>query len=147
MYPRVRRLAPSQLFGNADFWYHLRIASRLSGYPYKIAIEIGQSGDPYYYAELYEDASGARANIEHFDGTNYSAVSSVPLARLIHTGELVLHLQTRMSPPTFTFDASWADEPYHVMADAKGFSGGVNYSLTLENLTADIESVMVIGTR
>jgi hypothetical protein len=134
------------LFGNADFWYRLRIASRLSGSPHKIAIEIDQIGAPYYYAELYEDASGAVANIEHYDGTNYSAVGSVPLAGPIHTGELMLHLQTRTSPRTFTLDGSWAGEPYHVMADAPDFSGGVNSSLTLENFTADIESVMVIGT-
>jgi hypothetical protein len=140
-------LVSGLLFGNADFWYRLRIESRLSGSPHKLAIEIGQSSAQYYYVELYEDASGAVANVEHYDGGNYAAVTSFPLAGPIHTGEMVLHLQTRTAPRTFTFDASWAGEPYHVTADTTGFSSGVNYSLTLENFTADIESVMVISTR
>jgi hypothetical protein len=143
---KQQTLASGLSFGDADFWYRLRIESRLSGSPHKVAVEVGESGAPYYYVELYEDASGAVANIEHYDGKNYGAVRSLPLAGSIHTGELVLHLQTRTSPRTFTFDASWDGEPYHVTADTTGFSSGVNYSLTLENFTADIESVMVIGT-
>lgn len=140
-------LASGLLFSNADFWYRLRIESRLPGSVHKVAIEIGQGSAQYYYVELYEDASGAVANVERFDGSKYGAVASLPLAGPIHTGEMVLHLQTRTSPRTFTFDASWAGEPYHVTAGTTGFSSGVNYSLTLENFSADIESVMVIGMR
>jgi hypothetical protein len=49
----------------------------------------------------------------------------------------------------FTFDASWGDVPGkhpQVSGMTPEFSGGVNYALTLQNFTAYIDWVMVIGT-
>jgi hypothetical protein len=138
-------LARAYSFGDTDLWYRVRIESVLADSPHKIAIEIRQSGRAYYYAQLYEDSNASTASVSYFDGSVYSNVAHVQLAT-IQPGDLVLHLQTRMSPPTFTFDATLSGERYHVPASTPGFSGGVDYSLTLEHFTADIESVMVIGT-
>jgi len=51
---------------------------------------------PYWYGELYDGGSGARISISEFDGTNYNARSTTPVAATFPVGPNELYLSARV---------------------------------------------------
>lgn len=139
-------LSAGASFTDADVWFHVRLTSRLADVPHKISILAVGDGLVRDYGQLYEQDRGI-ATITHYDGSTYTDLADANLTGGIHTGELILHLQMRTSPPGAVFDASWSGEQYSISASIPRYAGANGYQLQLQNMTADIASAMVIETR
>lgn len=133
-------------FADADLWFRVRLTSRLASSPRKVSIVIPGNDQLRDYGQLYEEDSGF-AQVTHYDGSTYTNLANANLASGIHTGDVVLHLQIRTSPANAAFNASWSSETYSISSSIPNYRGASGYQLQLQNLMADITSVMVIETR
>jgi hypothetical protein len=133
---------------DADIWIVLAVIAPTStaGAGHRIAILPNADLTTSDEGEVYQDPGTQEVDVAEWNGTTFTEHFSVPLTTTIHDGVMTLHLQVRVSSPTFTFNAGWPGENYTIGGSMPGYSGGAALTLQLGNLKLDIDSITVIAT-
>lgn len=139
---------PATLFGSitvtdADIWFGADI-STVAANSRQLAIIIQNSGQPYYYGELYDGTgSSPKAVITHFDGTSYVPVGSAPTTIGFPVGRsTTLHLSVRTTTPQFTLET----EGVQTTQATPGYAGATIVQIGVTNCAGAINYIAIVKT-
>jgi len=135
--------------GNADIWATYSITGRRAvaqGYQLAIALVDVTADNPYYYGQLYDDASSAELGISRYNGTGFQSLTATPLATNVHTGSAVMHLRAGRTTHQLSLDGGWGAETYSAMSAAPNYNGVDRVTLTFGGVIVELRSVTIIAT-
>ena len=131
-----------------DVWMQFEIIGPMGPEGRQIALQLNMDAvTPYYYGEYFETSpTTTHTNIMEYDGTNFIAINSTPVAGAIHSGALTFHLQASASAQTFTLTSGWPGEPYQVSGGTPAYTTADILLLVVNDVALQLDSVMIVAT-
>jgi hypothetical protein len=138
-------LNASLCLADADVWIGFDVRT-LGASGQQVAIVIrGFGNQPYYYGEVFADASSSRVSVTYYDGTAYNSLAATPVGATMPLGAGVLHVAARTSAPqTFAVDATFGATPFSTSVPTPGEAPGTLLLLGIANMTADIRYAAIV---
>jgi hypothetical protein len=135
---------------DAEIFVGATVTGRVAGAPgFQIAIALvaGDAANPYYYVQLYDDATGAEISVSEWTGSQYRSHALQPLGTVVHSGtaDLVLTVTTQ-GTPMIRARGGWPGEPYQAMAPAPNYLGADHVVFPFGGLVLDVRYIAVVTT-
>jgi hypothetical protein len=115
---------------------------------HQIAVGVERGMDPYYFAELNDNAGGTMHDLAvlSYDSVNgYMALASTDIA-LLHTGRGIHRLDVDATAHSYATVAGWDGELYTAMASTPQYAGGVKLHYALNGLELVLRYIIVIDS-
>ena len=97
----------------------------------------------YTFVEFNEGVGYSNAQITHYDGMTFTAVTAAPLPNGFHSGPLQLQL-TAVVGGTLELDGGWPGEPYQLSIPGP-WPGGSAIAIDINHLVVDFDYVFVVS--
>lgn len=118
------------------------ILSTPTTFQHQIAIGTDTAGQPFYFVELNDNMGAYDVAVSEYDGTQYNMLAQQDPGAM-HPGLGLIRLSTDATP-SFTVDAGWVGQMYHLSAATPSFTPGVTPRLIVNHLELELRYIAVI---
>lgn len=134
---------------DAEIWLGATIRSRVAtapGWQVAIALVDQTANNPYYYGQLYDDASNRVLSVSEWTGSNYFDRGNQALASGVHPGEVDLLLAVRTQPLQIDVIGGWPGERYQTAAVAPNYASADRIVIPIEGLVLELHYLAIVTT-